>query len=109
MLLEPLSLVWGEVHPRVCGEADNTNRSRESLKSPSPPRSASIRKLRSAGARQRIELRRRHRTERVSLARRLGRAAVRALRVNGYRDPRLMTGWSSDPVSGDRQHDIPAR
>ena len=47
---------------------------------PFPPRSASIRKLRADGARQRIELRRRHRTERASLARRLGRAAVRALR-----------------------------
>ncbi len=47
---------------------------------PSPPRSASIRKLRANGARQRVELRRCHRTERVSLAGRLGRAAVRALR-----------------------------
>ena len=47
---------------------------------PSPPRSASVRKLRADGARQRVELRRRHRTARASLARRLGRAAVRALR-----------------------------
>ena len=47
---------------------------------PSLPRSASIRKLRADGARQRLELRRRHRTERASLARRLGHAAVRALR-----------------------------
>ena len=46
----------------------------------SPPRSASIRKLRAAGARQHMELRRRHQTERASLARRFGRAAVRALR-----------------------------
>lgn len=43
---------------------------------PSPPRSASIRTLRADGARERIELRRSHRAERVSLARRLGRAAV---------------------------------
>ena len=43
---------------------------------PSRPRSASNRKLRADGARERIELRRSHRTERVSLARRLGRAAV---------------------------------
>ena len=47
---------------------------------PSPPRSASVRKLRADGARQRVELRRRHRTERASLARRFGRIAVRALR-----------------------------
>lgn len=47
---------------------------------PSPPRSASIRKLRADGARQRLDLRRRHRTERTSLARRFGRIAVRALR-----------------------------
>ena len=47
---------------------------------PSPPRSASIRKLRADGARQRVELRRRYRTERASLARRFGRIAVRALR-----------------------------
>ncbi len=36
--------------------------------------------LRADGARRRVELRRRHRTERVSLARRFGRIAVRALR-----------------------------
>ena len=47
---------------------------------PFPPRSASNRKLRADGARPRIELRRGHRTERASLAHRLGRAAVRALR-----------------------------
>ncbi len=47
---------------------------------PSPPRSASIRKLRADGARRRVELRRRHRTERASLAHRFGRIAVRALR-----------------------------
>ena len=47
---------------------------------PSPPRSASIRTLRADGARQRVELRRRHRTGRASLARRFGRAAVRPLR-----------------------------
>jgi len=47
---------------------------------PFPPRSASVRKLRADGARQRIELRRRHRTERASLTRRLGSTAVRALR-----------------------------
>ena len=43
---------------------------------PSRPRSASIRTLRADGARDRIELRRSHRAERVSLARRLGHAAV---------------------------------
>ena len=43
---------------------------------PAPPRSASIRKLRADGARERVALRRRQRAERVSLARRLGRVAV---------------------------------
>ncbi len=43
---------------------------------PTLPRSASIRKLRADGARERIALRRSHRAERVSLARRLGRVAV---------------------------------
>ena len=43
---------------------------------PSPPRTPSIRKLRADGVRERIELRHNHRAERVSLARRLGRAAV---------------------------------
>ena len=43
---------------------------------PARPRSASLRKLRADGARERVALRRRQRAERVSLARRLGRAAV---------------------------------
>ena len=43
---------------------------------PAMPRSASIRKLRADGARQRMQLRRSHRAERVSLARHLARVAV---------------------------------
>ncbi len=45
---------------------------------PPRPRSPSVRQLRADGARERAELRRRHRAERVSLARRLRRVAVRA-------------------------------
>ena len=45
---------------------------------PPRPRSPSVRQLRADGARERAQLRRRHRAERVSLARRLRRVAVRA-------------------------------
>ena len=72
---------WSRVHPRVCGEARNSAPSAGGARGPSlgpsPPRCASVQKLRADGARQRIELRRRHRTERASLARRLGRAVAR--------------------------------
>ncbi len=45
---------------------------------PPRPRSSSVRQLRADGARERAQLQRRHRAERVSLARRLRRVAVRA-------------------------------
>ena len=45
---------------------------------PPRPRSPSVRQLRADGARERAQLQRRHRAERVSLARRLRRVAVRA-------------------------------
>ena len=69
---------------------------------PSRPRSASIRTLRADGARERIELRRSHRAERVSLARRLGRAAV-AVWLRGTAAIRKLVRWPRRDI--DREAD----